>query len=47
MAQLAYQQRIRAYHSRLRAFFYGYLFGETPFHPDDLESVPRFDPASG
>lgn len=47
LAQLAYQQRIRAYHTRLRAYFYGFLFGERPFHPDDLEEVPRFNPDHG
>jgi ABC-2 type transport system permease protein len=46
-AQLAYQQRIRAYHTRLRAYFYGFLFSEKPFGPDDLETVPRFDPDNG
>jgi ABC-2 type transport system permease protein len=46
-AQLAYQQRIRAYHTRLRAYFYGFLFSEKPFGPDDLEAVPRFDPLDG
>ena len=43
-AQLAYQQRIRCYHTRLRAYFYGFLFGDKPFGPDDLEAVPRFEP---
>jgi ABC-2 type transport system permease protein len=46
-AQLAYQQRIRAYHTRLRAFYYGYLFSEKPFAPGDLDAVPRFDPGIG
>jgi ABC-2 type transport system permease protein len=43
-AQLAYQARIRAYHARLRQHFYGYLFSDKAFTPDDLEAVPRFDP---
>lgn len=46
-AQLAYQQRIRAYHTRLREFYYAYLFSDKPFGPDELDSVPRFDPRSG
>jgi ABC-2 type transport system permease protein len=46
-AQLAYQQRIRAYHTRLRAYYYGFLFSEKPFGPDDLEAMPRFDPDRG
>ena len=46
-AQLAYQQRIRAYHTRLRAYFYGFLFSEKPFGIDDLDAVPCFDPRSG
>jgi ABC-2 type transport system permease protein len=46
-AQLAYQQRIRAYHTRLRAYYYGFLFSDKPFGPDDLEAVPRFDPDNG
>ncbi|WP_446654513.1 DUF3526 domain-containing protein [Blastomonas sp.] len=44
-AQLDYQMRIRAYHQRLREFYYDYLFSEKPFGPDDLADVPRFDPA--
>ena len=47
ISQLAYQQRIRAYHTRLRAYFYGFLFSEKHFGPDDLEAVPRFDPDNG
>lgn len=43
-AQLGYQMRIRAYHTRLREFYYDYLFSEKPFSPADLARVPRFDP---
>lgn len=46
-AQLDYQMRIRAYHQRLREFYYDYLFSEKPFGPADLQRVPRFDPAIG
>lgn len=41
-AQLAYQDRIRAYHARLREFYYGYLFRDRPFGADDFASAPRF-----
>jgi hypothetical protein len=34
---LAYQDRIRGYHQRLRQFFYGYLFTDTPY----VKSAPR------
>lgn len=43
-AQLAYQMRIRAYHTRLREFYYAYLFSDKPFGISDLAKVPRFDP---
>lgn len=46
-AQLDYQMRIRAYHRRLREFYYDYLFSEKPFGPQELATVPRFDPAVG
>ncbi len=46
-AQLNYQMRIRAYHQRLREFYYDYLFSEKPFGPEELQRVPRFDPAIG
>ncbi|WAC25079.1 ABC transporter permease [Blastomonas sp. SL216] len=46
-AQLDYQMRIRAYHQRLREFYYDYLFSEKPFGPEELQRVPRFDPAIG
>ncbi|MCC4608925.1 DUF3526 domain-containing protein [Xanthomonas campestris] len=42
-AQLAYQDRIRAYHQRLRTFYYGYLFRDRPFTRADFERAPRFD----
>jgi ABC-2 type transport system permease protein len=44
-AQLAYQDRVRAYHARLRRFYYGYLFGERRFRRADFEQAPRFSPA--
>jgi ABC-2 type transport system permease protein len=41
-AQLAYQDRIRAYHATLRRFYYGYLFTDKPFGKADFERAPRF-----
>ncbi|MFC3581875.1 DUF3526 domain-containing protein [Sphingomonas hylomeconis] len=41
-AQLAYQDRIRAFHARLRAFYYGYLFRDRPFAKADFDRAPRF-----
>lgn len=41
-AQLAYQDRVRAFHDRLRAFYYPYLFRDLPFERDDFERAPRF-----
>lgn len=42
-AQLAYQDRIRAYHQALRTFYYGYLFRDRPFTRADFGRAPRFD----
>lgn len=41
--QLAYQDRIRAYHKDLREFYYRYLFYDLPFRQDDFAKAPRFD----
>ncbi len=41
-AQFAYQDRIRAYHRRLREFYYGYLFRDKPFGARDFEGAPHF-----
>jgi len=43
-AHLAYQDRIRAYHARLRHFYYGYLFRDVPFTADDYPRAPDFAP---
>lgn len=43
-AQLAYQDRIRAYHARLREFYYSYLFRDVPFGKADFARAPRFGP---
>lgn len=42
-AQLAYQDRIRAFHQRLRTFYYGYLFRDRPFGKSDFGFAPRFE----
>lgn len=44
-AQLAYQDRIRAFHERLRSFYYSYLFTDRPFTAQDFERVPRWEDA--
>ncbi|MEH3107974.1 MAG: DUF3526 domain-containing protein [Sphingomonas fennica] len=41
-AQLAYQDRIRAFHARLRGFYYGYLFHDRPFAGADFDRAPMF-----
>lgn len=41
-AQLAYQDRVRAYHRRLREFYYGYLFRDRPFGAADFARAPTF-----
>lgn len=43
-AQLAYQDRVRDYHRRLRAFYYPYLFRDRPFGAADYARAPRFIP---
>jgi len=42
-AQLAYQDRIAAYHTQLRQFFYPYLFDEKPFTQADLARLPVYE----
>ncbi len=41
-AQLAYQDRIRAYHRRLREFYYAYLFRDRPFDRANFAKAPQF-----
>lgn len=45
-AQLAYQDRIRAFHRDLRQFYYGYLFRDRPFAKADFAKAPRFEPGT-
>jgi ABC-2 type transport system permease protein len=42
-AQLAYQDRVRAFHERLRRFYYPYLFGDKPFNAAAFEAAPQFE----
>lgn len=42
IAQLAYQDRIRAFHHRLRNFYYRYLFTETAFTRQDFAKAPHW-----
>jgi ABC-2 type transport system permease protein len=44
-AQLAYQDRVRAYHAQLRQFYYRYLFRDRPFTRADFRRAPRFEDA--
>lgn len=46
-AQLAYQDRIRAYHHQLREFYYTYLFRDRPFELSDFDKVPVFEDRPG
>ena len=43
-AQQAYQDRVRAFHDRLRRFYYPYLFDGTPFTPTQFDSAPEYAP---
>jgi len=45
-AQLAYQDRIRAFHGKLRAFYYRYLFRDLPFAAADFGRAPRYEDAT-
>jgi ABC-2 type transport system permease protein len=45
-SQLAYQDAITAFHGRLRAFFYPYLFNDAAFGASDFAAQPRFVPAA-
>jgi len=40
--QLAYQDCIRAFHKRIRTFYYGYLFRDRPFGKADFALAPKF-----
>ncbi len=40
--QLAYRDSIAAFHARLRAFYYPYLFADRPFTRADFAMIPRY-----
>ncbi|MFN3303640.1 MAG: DUF3526 domain-containing protein, partial [Roseateles sp.] len=44
LAQLAYQDAITAFHTRLREQLYPYLFRERRFEAEDFARLPRFEP---
>ncbi|VXC99628.1 ABC transporter permease (fragment) [Sphingomonas sp. 8AM] len=46
-AQLAYQDRIRAFHAGLRSFYYGYVFHDRPFGKADFGRAPPFSACAG
>lgn len=41
-AHLAYQSSIEQFHTRLRDFYYPYMFHERPFQKADFEQMPRY-----
>lgn len=43
-AQLAYQDRIAAFHKTVRTFYYPYIFNDRPFGLSDFARQPRFAP---
>lgn len=43
-AALAYEGWVRAFHSRLRSYYYPKLFLKEPFEPTELEQRPEFEP---
>jgi len=47
--QLAYQDRIAAFHAQLRGFFYPYIFNDKPFGPAEFAQLPAWgaDDAEG
>jgi ABC-2 type transport system permease protein len=42
-AQSAFQDRIRAYHAKLRTYYYPFLFENKPFTPSDFDNAPEFE----
>ncbi|MET0350197.1 MAG: DUF3526 domain-containing protein [Rhizobacter sp.] len=46
-AQLAYQDAVAAFHTRLRTFFYPYLFRDVAFGAKDFAAQPRFEAPTG
>ncbi len=47
-ATLAYEQSVRDFHAKLRAYYYPKLFEDRPFEPSALPALPRFnEPPNG
>jgi ABC-2 type transport system permease protein len=46
-AALAYESRVRAFHARLREYYYDKLFLAAPFEESALEEFPQFDATQG
>ena len=46
-AALAYEARVRAFHARLRAFYYDKLFPAEPFDRSALAELPQFEAGPG
>ena len=44
--QLAYQDSIAAFHTKLRQFYYPYFFEEHAFDHSDFAMIPRYEPRS-
>ena len=43
-AMIAYEDRVRAFHARLRAFHYPLFFREPPYDPVVFADLPRYEP---
>lgn len=41
---IAYENKVRDFHSELRTYYYPGLFGDIPFHPDRLSDLPQYSP---
>jgi len=44
-AMIAYEDAVRDFHARLRAFYYPLLFRDPPYDPLAFERLPRYEPA--
>lgn len=47
VSQLAYQDNIAAFHTRLREFYYPYLFDDRPFTRADFDRLPVYETRVG
>jgi ABC-2 type transport system permease protein len=43
-AMIAYEDAVRSYHAKLRAFYYPLLFRDEPFDPALLDALPAYSP---